>query len=222
MKKVIVLSLIFALALAACDALYSPTQAPALDPTPIPPTAEVIVVTVEVPVTVEPPAAPATPVPTATLPPAPTEAAPTEVPPTEAAPVDSAASGGPVSVDASLWGESFKDVTYSNPSFSLRCQPTQITFKATANDPAIIAVDFYFRMEDRKGTTITEWKNFGRMEPMGNANFSLTMLGETIHPDLRKALAWFDFQLVGINKLGQVVGRTEKIVQLVTYTIDCQ
>jgi hypothetical protein len=161
--------------------------------------------------------------PTATLPPAePTEVPPTEAPPTEAAPVDSAASGGPVNVDASLSGGFFKDVTYSNPSFSLRCQPTQITFNATVNDPAITAVDFYFRMEDRKGTTITEWKNFGRMEPTGNGNFSLTMLGETIHPDLRMALAWFDFQLVGINKLGQVVGRTEKIVQLVTYTIDCQ
>ena len=216
MKKVIVLALIIAVAIAACDATYAPTQAP-VEPTAVPPTAEVIVVTVEVPVTVEPPEAPATPVPTATLPPA-----PTEVPPTEAAPVDSAVSGGPVSVDASLWGEFFKDITYSNPSFSLRCQPTQITFNATANDPAIIAVDFYFRMEDRKGITITEWKNLGRMEPKGNGTFSLTMSGETIHPDLRKALAWFDFQLVGINKLGQVMGRTEKIVQLVTYTIDCQ
>jgi hypothetical protein len=127
-----------------------------------------------------------------------------------------------VSVDASLWGGSFKDITYSSPSFSLRCQPTQITFNATANDPAITAVDFYYRIEDRKGTTISEWKNLGRMQATGNGTFSLTMLGETIHPDLRKALAWFDFQLVGLNKQAAVVGRTEKIVQLVTYTIDCQ
>jgi hypothetical protein len=60
------------------------------------------------------------------------------------------------------------------------------------------------------------------MQVTGNGTFSLTMLGETIHPDLRKALAWFDFQLVGLGKQGAVVGRTEKIVQLVTYTIDCQ
>jgi hypothetical protein len=218
MKRIIVLSLVVALTLAACDAMYTPTQEP-VQPTAVPPTAEVIVVTVEVPVTAEAPAAPA---PTATVPPAPAEAPPTEAPPTEAAPVESAASGGSMSVDAALWGEAFRDVTYSNPSFSLRCPPTQITFTATVNDPAITAVDFYFRMEDRKGTTITEWKNFGRMEAMGNGNFSLTMLGESIHPDLRMALAWFDFQLVGTNKLGQVVGRTEKIVQSITYTIDCQ
>ena len=221
MKRIIVLSLVVALTLAACDAMVTPTQEP-VQPTAVPPTAEVIVVTVEVPVTAEAQAAPATPVPTATIPPAPTEAPPTEAPPTEAAPVESAASGGSMSVDAALWGKAFTDITYSNPSFSLRCEPTQITFTATVNDPAITAVDFYFRMEDRKGTTVTERKNFGRMEPLGNGKFSLTMLGESIHPDLRMALAWFDFQLVGTNKLGQVVGRTEKIVQLITYTIDCQ
>jgi hypothetical protein len=117
---------------------------------------------------------------------------------------------------------SFKNITYSSPAFSLRCPPTQITFNATVNDPAITAVDFYYRIEDRKGTTISEWKNIGKMQVTGSGTFSLTMAGEGIHPDLRKALAWFDFQLVGLGKGGAVVGRTEKIVQLVTYTIDCQ
>lgn len=225
MKRFLIITLLLGLALTACDALVSPTEAPVVEPTPVPPTAEVIVVTVEVPVevTVEPPAAAPTMVPTETQPPAPTEAAPAEEPPTEAAaPVESASSGGPMAVDASLWGGYFKDVTYSNPSFSLRCPPKEITFTATANDPYITAVDFYYRIQDRKGTTVSEWKNAGRMEPMGNGVYSLTMSGETIHPDLRKALAWFDFQLVGLNKQGQAVGRTEKIVQLVTYTIDCQ
>jgi hypothetical protein len=231
MKKIFVLILVFALALTACDALVSPTQAPVLEPSSVPPTAEVIVVTVEVPVevtvlpTVAPPTTvstevqPATPAPTEVPP---TEAAPTEAAPTEAAPAANAPSGGPVTVDASLWGGYFKDVTYSNPSFSLRCPPKEITFTATVNDPAITAVDFYYRIEDQKGTTISEWKNIGRMQPTGNGAFSLMMSGETIHPDLRKALAWFDFQLVGLNKGGAAVGRTEKIIQLVTYTIDCQ
>ncbi len=230
MKKLMILSFILVAALAACDALISPTQAPVVEPTPIPPTAEVIVVTVEVPVlvTVEPPAAPPTAAPTEMLPPTPapteavpTEAVPTEAAPTEAAPAAPAASGGPITVDASLWGGYFKDVTYSTPSFSLRCPPKEITITATVNDPAITAVDFYYRIEDRKGTAISEWKNIGRMQPMGGGVFSMTISGETVHPDLRKALAWFDFQLVGLNKGGAAVGRTEKIVQLVTYTIEC-
>ena len=222
MKKLFIIAMVFALALTACDAMATaPTEAPVVQPTAVPPTPEVIVVTVEVPVqvTVEvPPAAP-TPVPADTQPPAP---APTEVPPTAAAPAESAPSGGPIAVDQSFWGGSFKDIAYSNASFSLRCQPKEITITATAADPYIVDVDFYYRIEDRQGTYITEWKNAGRMKATGNSNFSMVFSGESIHPDLRKALAWFDFQLVGVNKIGDVVGRTEKIVQLVTYTIDCQ
>jgi hypothetical protein len=224
MKRFLILILIFVMALTACDTLSSPPEAPTTAPTSVPPTAEVMVVTVEVPVevTTQPTAAPPTAVPTETQPPAPTEAAPTAEPPTEAAPAQSTSSEGPVTVEASLWGGFFKDVTYSSPAFSLRCPPKEITISGTATDAAITAVDFYYRIEDRKGTTISEWKNAGRMQPNGNGNFSITISGEDIHPDLRKALAWFDFQLVGLNKGGAAVGRTEKIVQQVTYTIDCQ
>ena len=221
MKKLITLSLVLVVALTACDAMYSPTEAPVVEPTAVPPTAEVIVVTVEVPVEVtsEAPAEPPAPEPTATLPP---EPAPTEVPPTEAAPAESAPAGGPISVDASLRGGYFQDITYSNDSFSLRCPPKEITFTATAADPYIVDVYFYYRIEDRQGTFITEWRNLGKMEPTGTGTFAVTMTGEDIHPDLRKKLAWFDFQLIGTNEYGDAVGRTEKIVQLVTYTIDCQ
>ena len=228
MKKFFVLILVSALALSGCSALATPTQSPVVEPTSVPPTAEVIVVTVEVPVevTAQPTEAAATPMPapTDTQPPAPapTEAVPTEAAPTEAAPAASASSGGPLTVEASLWGGDFTDVTYSNSSFSLRCSPMDITINATASDPSITAVDFYYRIEDRKGTTISAWKNIGRMEATPGGHFSLTLSGESINPDLRKALAWFDFQLVGLNKGGAAVGRTEKIVQLVTYTIDCQ
>ena len=219
MKKIIVLSLIFAVALTACGAV-APTQV-AVAPTVILPTAEVIVVTVEVPVevTVIPTAAAPEPVPTATLPPAP---APTEALPTVAAPVENTSTDGPIPVASSFQGGYFKDITYSNDSFSLRCQPKEITFTATATDPYIVEVDLFYRIEDRQGTYITQWKNLGKMQSIGDGKFSVTMSGESIHPDWRKALAWFDFQLVGINKQGDAVGRTEKIVQLVTYTIDCQ
>ena len=73
MKKFFVLTMVFVLALTACDSMTAPTETPAPEPTTVPPTAEVVVVTVEVPVEApaEPTAAPPTPEPTATLPPAP-------------------------------------------------------------------------------------------------------------------------------------------------------
>ena len=229
MKRILLLTLILALALSACDALVSPTGAPA--PTSVPPTAEVIVVTVEVPVevTTQPTEAPPTEVPTNTMPPEPTatqvpptEAAPTQAPPTEEVAAVSAETGGPITVEASYWGDYFQDVTYSNPAFSLRCKPKDNTFTATATDDHIVAVDFYYRIEDKLGSAPSAWKNVGKMVPTGKGTFTLTMSGESVHPDVRKAQAWFDFQMVGLNTQGQAVGRTEKISQLVTYTIDCQ
>ena len=224
MRKFVVLSLVFAVALTACGAT-APTEAPVVEPTAVPPTAEVVVVTVEVPVEVEvtteaPTAAPEpTPLPTATLPPPPE---PTAVPPT-AAPAESAGdtAEGPFTVPSNLWSPYFKDITYSSESFSLRCYPGEVIFNAVATDPYIVDVELYYRIEDRQGTYITEWKNAGKMESPSPGNFTMAFSGEDIHPDLRKQLAWFDFQMIGLNKQAQAVGRTEKIVQLVTYTIDC-
>ncbi len=223
MKRLFILTMVFVLALTACDAMTAATEAPA--PTAVPPTAEVVVVTVEVPVEVTAVASEAPPVaePTATQPPTavPTQAPPTEVPPTEAAPAVSADTDGPIMLADSYWGDYFQNVTYTNSSFSLRCKPKENIFTATATDDHIVAVDFYYRIEDKLGTATSAWKNLGKMVPTGQGTFTLTMSGEDVHPDLRKAQAWFDFQLVGLNTQGQAVGRTEKISQLVNYTIDC-
>jgi len=223
MRKFVVLSLVLAVALTACGAA-APTEAPVAEPTAVPPTAEVIVVTVEVPVevevTVEAPAAEPAPMPTATLPPPPPPE-PTQVPPTVAAPAESGSSEGPFTVPSNLWSPYFKDITYSSESFSLRCYPGEIIFNAVATDPYIVDVELYYRIEDRQGTYITEWKNSGKMDSPSPGNFTKTFSGEDIHPDLRKQLAWFDFQLIGLNKQADAVGRTEKIVQMVTYSIDC-
>jgi hypothetical protein len=34
-------------------------------------------------------------------------------------------------------------------------------------------------------------------------------------------LAWFDYQFVGISKVGDVIGRSGRISKQVTYTLDC-
>ena len=83
-------------------------------------------------------------------------------------------------------------------------------------------VELYYRIEDRQSPSITEWKNYGKMDRLGDGKYSVTISGEDIHPDWRKELAWFDFQLIGLNKGGAAVGRTEKIVKMITYTINCQ
>jgi hypothetical protein len=228
MKKVIVLSLILAVALVSCDALYSPTEAP-VQPTPIPPTAEVVVVTVEVPVEASP--AGPTPIPTVTpLPPQPTEA-PTQEPQAEptqevaastqpAAPTAQPVSG-PINVEPSLLGGVFANVSTSGDRFSLRCNPKEISFDITASDIYITQVDLYYRIRDKHSNDIPSWSYAATMETDGGDHFWLTYSGESVTPNNRKAQGWFDFQVVGVNKYGDVIGRTDHIEGLITYTIDC-
>jgi hypothetical protein len=220
MKKFFVLTMIFALALTACDAMTAQTEAPVVQPTAVPPTAEVVVVTVEVPV--EPTAAPPTPVPADTQAPQPT---PTVAPTQEAAaPTEPAAApaAGAVNVDASLLGGVFSNISASGDKFSLRCNPKEISFDVTASDVYITQVDLFYRIRDKHSEFIPGWSYAATMETDGGDHFWLTYSGESVTPDNRKAQGWFDFQVVGINNYGDVVGRTEHIEGLVTYTNDCQ
>jgi hypothetical protein len=54
-----------------------------------------------------------------------------------------------------------------------------------------------------------------------NGNFTIDFSSTRVDPDLRSHKAWFDYQFVGINKLGDAVGRSAKISKQITYTIDC-
>jgi hypothetical protein len=230
MKKLFVLLL--ALGLAACAAPpVTPTQAPTEEVIQPTQTAAVIVQTVIV--TVIPTNLPTE---TPTQVPTPTPLPPTEVPATQApateppastatsAPVQAADTGssGLVTLDNALGGGWFKDMTLTAKALSLRCQPSkQITFSVKPSDPGITQADFYYRIEDRATGAVFDWQGPRRMSSDANGNIILVFTGEDVNPNFRKPNAWFDFQVVGLNKSGGRVGSTEKVVQQVSYTFDC-
>ena len=214
MKKLVILLLVSAFALAACG-----TPAPA--PTEAAAPAEPVVVTVVVEAT----QAPAEPAPTeapaepvvvtvvveATQPPA---AAPT------AAPAQPAASDV-VTLDNALGRGVFTNMTMTSSNLTLRCFPRDMTFNITTPNGNIKDVMFYYRMTDADRLYPSEWKAFGEMVANGNGNFTLTFKGEDVHPDLRIDGGWFDFQFVGLAKSGDVVDRSDKFEKMVKYTFDC-
>ena len=158
-----------------------------------------------------------------TLPP-PTEAptqAPAQAPTEEAAPAEATATG-PIHIDPKFNGQSFENITISTDKFSLNCKPKEIAFDAYSTDVYIVRTDLYIRIRDKHSTAPEPWGLAGTMQTDGGNHFWMTLRGDQVKADLRKYQGWFDFQLVGINKLGDVVDRTEKITDLVTYTIDCQ
>jgi hypothetical protein len=237
MKQILIhrtatLVIFLALILVACG-----TPAPTADqPTSAPPeptqTPVIVVETVvekvveTVVVTVVPTQLP-TEVPSSPLP------APTEVPPTQAAaeatqpPVPTVAaavdtSGGLITADNVLGAGWFVDMTRNRNDFALRCQLSkEITFSVKPMDPNIKQVDFYYRIEDRATGAVFDWQNAGRMFRDANGNFTLVFSGENVNANFRKPNAWFDYQFIGISQSGGVVGRSEKIMQQVTYTFDC-
>lgn len=216
MRKMYLLFL--ALILTACGA--ASTQPP--QPTPVPPTAQVIVATVLVPVEVTS-AATSMPLPTNTSAPTPTDVPPTLTPTQEVPPTQSTeTTNGLIALDPKFNGQSFERISISTDKFSLNCQPKEISFDVYSTDKYIVKTDLYFRMRDKHSNDIPPWTVVGTMETDGLNHFWMTLRGDQIKADLRKYQGLFDFQFVGLNQVGDAVGRSEKITDVVSYTINCQ
>jgi hypothetical protein len=223
------LVIFLALILAACAAPAPTADQPAPQPsqTPVVVVETVVEKVVEtVVVTVVATQAPAD-VPSATPLPLPTEVPPTQAVvestqlPQQPAPADPAGSGGLITVDDVLGAGWFTNMTRNRNDIALRCQLSkEITFSVKPADPNITQVDFYYRIGDSSTGAVFDWQNAGRMIRDANGNFTLVFSGEDVHPNFRKPNAWFDYQFIGSSGSG-VVGRSEKIEQQVTYTLDC-
>jgi type IV secretory pathway VirB10-like protein len=231
MKKFFIVFI--ALALVACGTPAVATGQPTVTQAPPEPTqtAAVVVETVvekvveTVVVTVVPTQVP-TEVPSLTPLPPPTEVPPTQAvaatqPPAQAAaPADT--TGGLIPVDDVLGAGWFVGMTRNRNDFALRCQLSKdITFSVKPADPNITQVQFYYRIEDRATGAVFDWQNAGKMLQDANGNFTLVFSGDSVNANFRKPNAWFDYQFVGLSKSGGIVGRSEKIIQQVSYTFDC-
>ena len=203
MKRLLILFL--AVALTACGAV-APLQFPAP-----PTTVATLLVTVIVTQPLPPTAIPSvtsfpTPIPTqAAAAPLPTD---TTVPPLPA-------------TSAPLTSGLFTDITRSSDSFYLRCAPTEIIFNVTSTSPYIVMAELYYRMQDKQSIEISEWKNAGAMDTDDQVAYTFTLEALDVHPDLRFVRGWLDYQFVGYNKYGDVVSRTERFVQRMSFARDC-
>ena len=226
MKKILILAL--ALVLSGCGALtpVTPTAAP-------PPTAQVIIATVLVPVVAT--QAP-TSVPAATpIPPTPTpQVVVVTATSANTAAAPAATSSGPATATATLPSDAgglskasvvlFSNLTRSGSYFNLRCSPQDITFGVSTSSVYVTEVDLYYRMEDLTTVppTISAWKGLGKMTGDKSGNYTIDVNTNQLSPDLRtSAKSWFDYQFVGIAKDGNSVGNSGKISQQVLYLKDC-
>ncbi len=233
MKKVF--GLLLVLGLTGCSAIAPFVQAtPTAGPTG---TAQIVFQTVVVTVLVTAPAT-ETPVPSATWTPIPTfTPQPTSLTGTAGTPQASAtpgsaqftatpgtpaATGGPTAtLPADAGGTLFTNLTRSSDHFSYTCQPDTITFGISATSPSVMEVDLFYRLEYQNNSSMTNWVDVGKMVPGNSGNFTFDFKSSMIPRDLRTAPAWLDYQFVALNSQLQVIGRSSRITQQITFTPNC-
>jgi hypothetical protein len=116
----------------------------------------------------------------------------------------------------------FVNPTRSRDAFALKCSSSEITFGIKTTNPVVVSVDFYYRLQDKSAQPNSgTWRNGAQMHGDGQGNFSLIFAANGINVDSRFSQGWFDYQFVGLNKYGDVIGRSDRFVQQVTFTIDC-
>ena len=133
---------------------------------------------------------------------------------TAAAPAATATSSGPATATATLPSDAgglskagvvlFSNLTRSGSYFNFRCPPQDLTFSVSTSSVYVIEVDLYYRMEDltTQPTSISAWKNYGKMNGDKNGNYTLDINTLQLSPDLRTpAKSWFDYQFIGIAKM---------------------
>ena len=233
MKKVF--GLLLVLGLTGCSAIAPFVQAaPTAGPTG---TAQIVYQTVVVTVLVTAsatetpiPSATWTPIPTFTLQPTnPTGTAGT--PQTSATPGSAqftatpgtpAPAGSPTAtLPADAGGTLFTNLTRSSDHFAFTCQPDTITFGISATSPSVTEVDLFYRLEFKNSSSMTDWVDVGKMVPGNGGNFTFDFKSSLIPRDLRTAPAWLDYQFVALNSQLQVIGRSARILQQITFTPNC-
>lgn len=143
-----------------------------------------------------------------------TPAAPAETAEPGAAPTDTKS--------PAIGADMFIELRRTSDIFSLRCSPDKIVFTLVSVNPLITGVDFYYRVVDKDSSMAPgALIRGGEMIGDDKGNFTLEFSALDVEDDMRTANGWFDYQFIGLNKFGDPVGRTDKIVQQVTYTIDC-
>jgi hypothetical protein len=218
MKRILVVVLAFALTGCAAIAPALPTQGPTSTPQVIIQTV-VVTVLVTVPPTETPiPSATWTPIPTFT--PQPTSLTGTPGSPmgtgTAQTPQSSVSTSPTATLPADAGGGIFTNLTRSTDLFSYNCQPNTGNFGVSSTNTNITEVDFFYRLEDQSSSAITGWVDVSKMVSDNAGNFTFDFQAHFIPSDLRFRKAWFDYQFVALNKMGQVIGRSATIVKQVT------
>ena len=82
-------------------------------------------------------------------------------------------------------------------------------------------VDLFYRLAYQNSSLTTNWVDVGKMVSDGAGHFTFDFKAGMIPSDLRSQTAWVDYQFIGLNRSLQVIGRSARISQQVTFKPNC-
>lgn len=124
-------------------------------------------------------------------------------------------------VTQAIDGNLFSKISHSTSVLHLKCDPLEIIFSVTAKDPQVKGVLFFFRMKDKATGLVNGWTSGGNMRPVGNDMFEFNFRASAIPADGRYQDAWVQYQLVGLDKAQNSIGRSQIFSEEITFTPKC-
>jgi len=118
-------------------------------------------------------------------------------------------------------GSLFVNIYHSTDMLHLECDPLEIIFDVTVNNPDVSSVTFFFRMKDKATAIASDWSNGEKMKTPGNGNFEFIQRASAIPDEARYKEAWLQYQFVAEDKSEQAVGRSQIFEKGITFTADC-
>jgi hypothetical protein len=118
-------------------------------------------------------------------------------------------------------GNLFSKISHSTSILHLKCDPLEIIFSVTVKNPQVKGVLFFFRMKDKATGLVNDWASGGNMRPVGNNMFEYNFRASAIPADGRYQDAWVQYQLVGLDKAQNSIGRSQIFSEEITFAPKC-
>ena len=115
----------------------------------------------------------------------------------------------------------FSSASHSTDIFHLQCDPLDVIFDVTTDDPKVSGVSFFFRMKDKSSGMTSQWSNGDDMRTPGNNQFEFILNIGAIPDEARFQEAWLEYQFVAMNRFRQPIGRSQIFTDQVSFTLAC-
>jgi hypothetical protein len=97
------------------------------------------------------------------------------------------------------------------------CEPTETVISASVQDTLnVVNMVAFFRLVDKVTLKASDWNPAMSMQDKGGGTFTLTLKSTDILDYKKYTGVWISYQLVGADKMGNPIARTQIVTNSIT------